>query len=1208
MRPKRLEIEGLQSFREPQSIDFDSLGETGLFGIFGPTGSGKSTILDAITFVLYGKVKRAERGTQGIINTGRKTVTVSFTFELLKDNTRKTYRVERTYQRKRGSESSCEPKIARLIEITPVGEIPLCDKATEVSSSIEALLGLNHDDYTRAVVLPQNSFQEFLLLDNAKKREMLERIFYLEEYGGRLNEKLAAKIALLQSSIDKVGGALSVLQDASVEALTAAETALHTAHREKDEAETTLKQLEASYNEAKEVWQLVQSFTEIEQKEQQHLLHEEETGRKRIRLDMAVKADGLLELITKTKTLSQQLAATSGRLDEAAVQLPLVADELTNKRRLLNELKAEADEERPKLLTRKTRLTIALETKTELDKLQRKMDELTLAGAQLQKQIDAGNAAVNKERGEAAAAEQKIETFKGQMEPLKTDLQYRQRVQEGVKLEDEVGSKKGYLTELHKKSDSLKAILNSGEKKLHAANAQILGGERAVEALKTEQQELEAAKPAERQVVQQFREEINKLQAILEVLKEKQAGLAGLQGKSQKLQDLAIQHRETLDLREGERRAAEILSAECRRQWEAALQAVQKHTAYRLARDLREGEPCPVCGSDRHPSPALPGGDTPPELLEQELERGEKKLKEAEQLLKERERDCLVVSGQFKNAEEQIIQLGEELAAKQAEYRDAAAKLPEDLRSFTLPQLESELGDMERANTQKLQALEAWEKEAETLHSNLQRLQEQLAAYRMEQNGILSELKVNRENKTQFESELQQAVVTFNAVMEQYGLFLEELKIESAAGELKRLARNDQMLNTLQKEMEQTQALLGGKRALIEQLNEELRQLGGKKIQIDTECANFSSRKGETELKLRELAGDADDIEQEIKRIDQQLAAYLRREKEYGAELEELEARHNQLSSQKVSLEKEKQILTDNLESEHRQLNAALSAKGFSDIAAVESAAIPAAGQKALSAEIRSYDETAAALRAEKAAVVRKLDSRYLTAEEWQQISSAFQEKRAERDRCVSRHTVAENTYQTIKARHEQWLELNRTHGELTHKHGLFEQIQKLLRAEKGKDNSFIDYVAEERLRYVAARASETLGLITKHKYALELDTEAGFIIRDNMNGGVHRMVTTLSGGETFLTSLSLALALSEQIQLKGQSPLEFFFLDEGFGTLDPNLLDLVVDSLERLSSRERVIGLISHVPEMRGRMARRLIVDPPSFQGDGSKVRLERA
>ncbi|WP_236570558.1 AAA family ATPase, partial [Paenibacillus sp. An7] len=82
MRPVKLKLSGLQSYREVQEIDFRTLTETGLFGIFGPTGSGKSTILDAITLAMYGKVERAVNGTQGIMNQAEDTLFVSFTFEL----------------------------------------------------------------------------------------------------------------------------------------------------------------------------------------------------------------------------------------------------------------------------------------------------------------------------------------------------------------------------------------------------------------------------------------------------------------------------------------------------------------------------------------------------------------------------------------------------------------------------------------------------------------------------------------------------------------------------------------------------------------------------------------------------------------------------------------------------------------------------------------------------------------------------------------------------------------------------------------------------------------------------------------------------------------------------------------------------------------------------------------------------------------------
>ena len=94
------------------------------------------------------------------------------------------------------------------------------------------------------------------------------------------------------------------------------------------------------------------------------------------------------------------------------------------------------------------------------------------------------------------------------------------------------------------------------------------------------------------------------------------------------------------------------------------------------------------------------------------------------------------------------------------------------------------------------------------------------------------------------------------------------------------------------------------------------------------------------------------------------------------------------------------------------------------------------------------------------------------------------------------------------------------------------------------------------------------------------------------------RPPSTLSGGETFLVSLSLALALSERIQVAGRTRFDFFFLDEGFGSLDAATLDLALGALERLRDAGRVIGMISHVAAVEERMPRRLRVVPSRPRG----------
>ena len=152
------------------------------------------------------------------------------------------------------------------------------------------------------------------------------------------------------------------------------------------------------------------------------------------------------------------------------------------------------------------------------------------------------------------------------------------------------------------------------------------------------------------------------------------------------------------------------------------------------------------------------------------------------------------------------------------------------------------------------------------------------------------------------------------------------------------------------------------------------------------------------------------------------------------------------------------------------------------------------------------------------------------------------------------------------------------------------------------KGKALMEYAAEEYFAEISFSASQKLSQLTGGRYALSY--KGGFLVSDNLSGGAEREVKTLSGGETFLVSLSLAVALQETIVSLSGKPLDFFFLDEGFGTLDETLAETVMDSLEKLKDTHFTIGLISHLPELRRRIPAQLIVTSATEQS-GSTVTL---
>jgi DNA repair protein SbcC/Rad50 len=1207
MRPKLLEIEGLQSFTDVQRIDFETLGETGIFGIFGPTGSGKSTILDAITFALYGKVKRAEGGTQGIINSSRNTARVSFSFELVRDGKRTVYRVERTYQRRKNSQNACEPKVARLIEVTEAGDIPLCDKAMEVSYYIKDLLGLSSEDFTRAVVLPQNSFQEFLLLNNSDRRGMLERIFYLEEYGKQLLDKLGSKMAGLKSRLDIMSGELMGYADASDDALETAQKASETALAERSRIEKELKQSELRFNEAREVWGLVRDLDGFNRKETELAASKELFAAKRVQLDKAVKAVGLLESIRTNMDLSDKLNETKKQLGEVTAALPGFSDGLDEMRQKVESLKKEAAAEQPRLVGLRTRLVDALGIKSELSNISGKLDEINTVLTGLNTAIAEKNAILQNEISFFDKLAQELDKLTHEMEPLKIDPEYRQHIQDGAKLENDVSVLQGNVKELEEKRALLKSSGEGLEHKLEEIKETIGTVQKILNEGLAESQKHADSKPGDRNSILKSIERIHSVQGLHNILKLRKDELDQMKTRLRLQQEnISKMAQKVLSLEQAMNIAGEI-NGQCRLELENAINEMDKNSAYILSKHLTEGEPCPVCGSTQHPLPAVHTGEIDMTGIEQKAEAAKGKLADAEKTFKAAEREAITAGEQMKTLVQQNVQMAKDLEVKTAEFEAEKQKLPEKLRILELEQVQEEVEKANKAYAEKLETIDAWEIRQGEYRDSLQKLNNTLAEHRLVENGIVTERKLNHESAEQLEHSLSDAVKAFNAVNEIYTAFLQKYSIENANGELKRFADNDRKLHVLQKELEQTRESADNKKAQLEKLREELQLQKTDQIKLEADAGGLRGQCLEREMKLKEMAGEAD-IETEIKRIDAKLEEYPKLEGEFLQTLQSMEKQYNEYVTRKTLLENQQDIYAGNLKTGELQLKSALAEKGFADAAEVQGSVLPADTQAELKAGINEYDQSLSNIHAQKQLLQQKLKSRTITEEEWNRINIFHTELSAHKQESVSRSEVARSSYEILKVKHDKWVGLSKEYSELSHKQGLFEQIQKILKAEHRKDNSFIDYIAEERLRYVAAKASETIGVMTKFRYELQLDVEAGFIIRDNANGGAHRMVTSLSGGETFLTSLSLALALSEQIQLKGQSPLEFFFLDEGFGTLDADLLDTVIDALERLSSRERVIGLISHVPELKSRIGRRLIVEPPTLQNGGSRVIIEKA
>ncbi len=163
--------------------------------------------------------------------------------------------------------------------------------------------------------------------------------------------------------------------------------------------------------------------------------------------------------------------------------------------------------------------------------------------------------------------------------------------------------------------------------------------------------------------------------------------------------------------------------------------------------------------------------------------------------------------------------------------------------------------------------------------------------------------------------------------------------------------------------------------------------------------------------------------------------------------------------------------------------------------------------------------------------------------------------------------------------------ELTEGRDRLVHRQELFERLNDDLRPSR-----FVTFLLRERTRALAELASERFRAMTT-RYRFELDDRENLVVVDELAADQTRSVSSLSGGETFLASLALALALAELVAREG-GRLECFFLDEGFGSLDPESFDMAMDGIEQLVTEDRLIGLVSHLDALKQRVEDKIVLE----------------
>lgn len=1194
MKILAIRLKNLASLAGPIDIDFtaEPLASAGLFAITGPTGAGKSTLLDALCLALFGTVPRLnDIGREAKVPDADGEIPTSDPRNLLRRGTGsgfaevdfvgidgRRYRARWEANRAR-DKANGKLQLSRQSFYDLDSEQVLGSGKNEYKQLVEARLGLNFEQFTRAVMLAQSEFGAFLKADDKERSELLEKLTNTAIYT-RLGQRAFSKAREAGEAHNALKDRASHLLPMVAEARAELDQRLEQAQQQFKADQAGERQLEQQRN-----W-----LNEQRQLQAQHA--EAGAALQAAEHDWQQLAEPRLDLVRLERLAPQR--HQFHRQQTLAAQLAPVAAKIAEQQQLQTELQVRTAEHEQALNAARQALADSQaqhgENAPRLRQAFAAQDNL----ARLDQELAAQHSSSQQAQQQVADGQQQLQQLEdNQQRSLQQLAQIDTALADSQHLAGLADAWHAYLPQL-KQVMLIGGRLAKGREELPSLQAQASQANAHLQAERDAYDILFREAKAEPQALA---EQIDLLGGMLQDNRKQQRTvevLARLHGRELELrqqldavrerQQQAMQQRQQL-ISEGTAAKAELEAAEqalnLTRQLLERQRLARNTSVEELRGQLRDGEPCPVCGSAEHPFHQ-------PEALLQSLGRHDQAEEDAAQKQVETLNGKLVdlrtqlgvVNAQLKDYQQQQQQLGEQLQPLVAEVQAHSlwpALAPQDDKARStwldsqLRRLEEEINQDEK----RLSALLALQKDAA-------RLNQQLQAAHDAQQQAQRHLEHQHQALANDEQQLQQGLKHLAGVLPEEAL--KALNDDPANAFLALDQQIAQRLQQLEQRKDEQEEQLARQTQLDKLRDQQQARVQGLQ-QLQQKLAALDEQRQQAQASLGELLGEHASAEAWQQHMDAALQHARALDADTAQRLQELRTQGVQLASelkanaqQQQALDAECQQLQGHIaqwRSEHPELDDA----GLDRLLAMDDAQVNELRQRLQGAE-KAIEQGRVLLqereqRLQQHAAQMTVDT---SAEALEQALAELRERlagheqqcaelRAQQADDQRRQQAHQALAAEIEQAHQQWQRWARLNTLIGSASGdVFRKIA------QGYNLDLLLHHANAQLRQLARR------------YRLKRGGSAlGLLVLDTEMGDELRSVHSLSGGETFLVSLALALGLASMAS--STLRIESLFIDEGFGSLDPESLQLAMDALDGLQAQGRKVAVISHVQEMHERI-----------------------